>query len=66
LKPGDIDVSPKELPIPKGCCRYYFDKNGECEKGNHVVYFDAMKRKTAIEKWNRWKTLTPSMESNKK
>jgi hypothetical protein len=54
LRPEDIDVSKKEPPIPNGCRRHYFDKNGECPKGKHLVWFDAMKRKSAIIKWERW------------
>lgn len=54
LRPEDIDVSKKEPPIPKGCHRHYFDKNGHCPKGEHLVYFDAIKPKSAYEKWLRW------------
>lgn len=28
LKPKDIDITPKKLPIPKGCKEYFFNKNG--------------------------------------
>jgi hypothetical protein len=54
LRPEDIDVSKKEPPIPKGCRRHYFDKSGHCPKGQHLVYFDAMKDITAYNKWIRW------------
>ena len=54
LRPEDIDITPKETPIPKGCKRHYFNRYGECTKGQHLVYFDAMKKKSAIIKWERW------------
>jgi len=50
----DIDFTPKIPPIPKGCKRHYFNEFGECEQARHKVYFDAMKRSTAYEKWKRW------------
>lgn len=54
LCPEDIDTTPKEPPVPNGCKRHYFNKYGECPKGQHLVYFDAMKKKSAIIKWERW------------
>lgn len=54
LRPEDIDVKPKETPVPKGCTRYYFNKEGICRKGEHLVYFDAIKERNAIKKWERW------------
>lgn len=53
---GNIEppTPPKEPPVPKGCKRYYFDNDGECIKGEHLVYFDAMKEETAVKKWERW------------
>ena len=55
LRPKDIDITPKTPPIPKGCTRFYFNETGECEMGQHKVYFDAMKRGNAIKKFERWK-----------
>ena len=54
LTPKDIDTTPKEPPIPKGCERYYYNKDGICSKSQSLVYFDAMKPRTAREKWERW------------
>lgn len=56
LKPEDIDVTPKEKPIPKGCKRYYFNDIGGCYKGSHKISFDAMTAKKAYEKFNKWQT----------
>lgn len=53
-KDKDIDYKPENPPIPNGCQRHYFNKYGECPKGQHLVYFDAMKKKSAIIKWERW------------
>ena len=50
----DIDVTPKEPPVPNGCKRYYYNKMGSCNKGQHEVYFDAMKHKTAYLKYEKW------------
>lgn len=54
IRPEDIDTSPKEKPIPKGCKRYYYNKNGICCKSESEVYFDAMKPSKAREKYERW------------
>ena len=54
LRPEDIDTTPKKKPIPKGCKRYYYNKNGECNNGEHEIYFDAMKKETAMKKYNKW------------
>jgi len=54
LKPSDIDVTPKELPIPKGCKRYYFNKNGECTKSESEIYFDCLKPSKAHEKFKKY------------
>ena len=54
LKPSDIDVSPKDLPIPKGCKRYYFNKNGECNKPESEIYFDCLKPSKAHEKFKKY------------
>jgi hypothetical protein len=54
LRPQDIDTTPKEKPIPKGCKRFYFDRGGICCKSESEVYFDAMKPSKAREKYERW------------
>ena len=54
LTPQDIDVKPKEKPIPKGCQRYYFNENGFCSKSESIVSFDAMKPEKANDKYQRW------------
>lgn len=54
LLPKDIDITPKEPPIPKGCERYYYNRDGICPKSQSLIYFDAMKPRTAREKWERW------------
>ncbi len=33
LTPDDIDTTPKEPIIPKGCAKYFFNKDG-CNKYN--------------------------------
>jgi hypothetical protein len=54
ILPEDIDTTPKEKPVPKGCKRYYYNKNGICCKSESEVYFDAMKASKAREKYERW------------
>lgn len=54
LTPKDIDVKPKEKPIPNGCERYYYNKNGICCKSESEVYFDALKPSGAHKKFERW------------
>lgn len=54
VREEDIDMGKKTPPVPKGCVRYFFNKEGECLEANSLVYFDAMKKKTAYDKWNRW------------
>lgn len=55
LEPDDIDVTPKTKPTPKGCKRYYFTKHGECYEGQHEIYFDALSKKNAYKKFERWR-----------
>ena len=64
LRPEDINTTPKEPPVPKGCKRHYFNRFGECPKGQHLVYFDAMKRKSAIIKWERWLNTLAAVAAN--
>ena len=48
LRPEDIDVSPKEPIIPKGCKKYVFKESfGTLE----VI---AMNEKSAMKKYNKW------------
>lgn len=54
INPKDIDVTPKEPPVPKGCERYYYNKAGICCKSESEVYFDATKPSKAYEKYKRW------------
>jgi hypothetical protein len=51
---GGTDITPKESSIPVGFQRYYFNKYGECQKGEHAVFFDAIKRSYAFVKFERW------------
>jgi len=51
---SDIVTTPKEKPIPKGCKRYYFNKNGICCKSESEVYFDALKPSYANKRFKRW------------
>lgn len=55
LRPEDIDVTPKDKPIPKGCKRYYFNENGLCSIGEHKIYFDCLTSKRAYKKYEKWK-----------
>ena len=54
LSTKDINTTPKEKPVPKGCQRYYYNENGICCKSESKVYFDAMKPSKAREKFERW------------
>ena len=45
---------PKEKPIPNGCTRFYYNKNGECHKGEHEVFFDALTRNRSYKKFSKW------------
>lgn len=60
----DINFTPKQAPLPKGCKYYWFSYNGECESftevpyrtPNYVVYETiASSDKVAINKFNKWK-----------
>lgn len=55
LLPEDIDTTPKMPPIPKGCKRYFYNKEGVCNEGRHEVYFDCMKPRNAATKFENWK-----------
>lgn len=54
LTPKDIDVTPKDTPIPKGCKRYYYNKEGLCTKNDSKIYFDALKPSNAYKKYQKW------------
>ena len=56
LDPKDIDTTPKMPPIPKGCKRYFYNKEGLCNEGRHEVYFDCMKPRNAATKFENWKS----------
>lgn len=45
-----------EPPLRQGCRRYYFNKNGLCEKGEHTVYFDVLNDTNANEEFEFWLT----------
>jgi hypothetical protein len=61
LRPEDIDTTPKEKPIPKGCKRYFYNKTGLCCKGESEVYFDALKPSKAHDKFQRWLNSFPKI-----
>ncbi len=62
LKLKDIVVTPKQLPLPNGCQRYFFDKYGnwwcteqECSVRNGVAYqCIAQSKKSAIRKFDNF------------
>ncbi len=56
LRPKDIDVTPKNKPIPNGCKRYYFNDNGLCNEGEHTIFFDCLKKETAYKKFSKYLT----------
>ena len=43
-----------EPPLADGCKRFYFNKNGECKKGEHLVYFDVAGGISPNEKFKYW------------
>lgn len=57
LKPEDINITPKTKPTPKGCKRYYFNKDGGCNKEESTMYFDALNKNNALKKFNMKKLL---------
>lgn len=57
LKPEDIDVTPKEPILPKGCQYYYFDVLGDCrncDNGQYEFKCIAISEKSARKKFERW------------
>lgn len=54
LIPDQIDTKPKETPIPKGCKRYYYNRQGLCHSSEKEVHFDALTPASANKKFNRW------------
>lgn len=48
LRPEDIDVKPKEKPIPKGCKEYVFHESFGTLK---II---AMNERSAMKKYNKW------------
>jgi hypothetical protein len=58
LRPEDIDVVPKEPPIPKGCKKYTFKESfGTLE----VI---AINEKSAMKKYNKWCNLNQKDKNN--
>jgi hypothetical protein len=60
-KIGDIDFSPKEPPIPKGCKEYFFTQNGgfstdKMRKDECVFKCVAMNDKSAKKKFQKYIT----------
>jgi len=60
---NEIDFTPKQPPIPKGCKLYWFSSNGEYESFNYipvrtpdyVIYTTiASKEEIAIKKFNKF------------
>lgn len=50
-----VSVStPREKPVPSGCQRYYYNKEGICCKSESEVHFDALKPSNAHKKYERW------------
>ena len=52
--PGNISGSSDEPVVSEGFERYYFNRGGECGRGRHTVYFDAVNRNSAMEKFENW------------
>lgn len=50
----NVSDLPVITPIPKGCSRYYYNKEGICCKSEALIYFDAMKPSTAHIKYKKW------------
>ncbi len=46
-----------ETPVPFGFKRFYFNEDGECLRGEHTIYFDAIKRSYAYFKFERWQNM---------
>ncbi len=53
-KPGGLNGPSDEPLVSEGLERFYFNKNGECVKGRHSVYFDETNKKSALEKFEIW------------
>ncbi len=54
----NIDVTPKEPVIPKGCKKYHFDEHGyiDDESSQYTVFTAiASSEKAATKKFNKWK-----------
>ena len=54
---NDIDFTPKEVPLPKGCKEYFFNSLGDFLNHNDGVYTFkcvAISDKSAIKKFNKW------------
>jgi hypothetical protein len=57
IRPEDIDTTPKEPVIPKGCSQYFFNKNGgyNTVKDSYTVFVCiASNYKSAKKKFNKW------------
>lgn len=67
----DIDFTPKQPPLPKGCKYYWFSSNGDFESFTEIPYRTpdyviyetiASSDKVAISKFNKFKTKTLNNE----
>lgn len=59
LRPEDIDTTPKEKPVPKGCQEYFFNKNrgyNSKEDRHTVFYCVAASLKSALKKFDKWES----------
>jgi hypothetical protein len=59
ILPEDIDTTPKEPVIPKGCSQYFFNKNGgyNTVKDDYTVFICiASNYKSAKKKFDKWYT----------
>lgn len=52
----DETSTPREVikPIPNGCQRFYYNKQGLCPKSESEIFFDAMKPSSARKKYEKW------------
>lgn len=59
LTPEQIDVTPKDVPIPKGCKEYFFNSNGDFSTGKMlrtecVFKCVAANAKNAVKKFKNY------------
>lgn len=59
----DIDFTPKQPPIPKGCKEYFFNTLGDFLNKNDGVYCFkciAINDRSAIRKFEKWRDAPPT------